>query len=91
MLLIKKCSDKLYTAMDMSMIFHPVYTNMLEETVALANKNMVLKNRGGRKMLTILPTPREPSETNQIHLIDEFHMPKTTNANLPYTMNDIIQ
>ena len=27
----------------MSMIFHPV----LEETVMLANKNMILKNRGG--------------------------------------------
>lgn len=99
MLLIKKCSDKLYTAMDMSMIFHPVYTNVLEETVALANKNMVLKNRGGRKMLTIQPTHREPlnpsQETflsNQIHLIDEFHMPKKNiYANLPHTMNDIMQ
>ena len=31
----------------MSMIFHPV----LEETVILANKNMILKNRGGEKYL----------------------------------------
>jgi hypothetical protein len=73
--------------MDISMIFHPV----LEETVMLANKNMILRNRGGRKMLTILPTPREPSESNQMHLIDEFYMPKTTNTNLSTAMTEIMQ
>lgn len=73
--------------MDISMIFHPV----LEETVMLANKNMILKNRGGRKMLTIQPTPREPSAINRAIILHDFHIPNTTNTNLSTAMKEIMQ
>ena len=73
--------------MDMSMIFHPV----LEETVMLANKNMILKNRGGRKMFTIQPTPREPFATNVTIILHDFHIPNATTTNLSSAMNDVLQ
>lgn len=73
--------------MDISMIFHPV----LEETVMLANKNMILKNRGGRKMLTIQPTPREPSVINGAIILHDFHIPNTTNTHLSTAMKEIMQ
>uniref|UniRef100_A0A6C0DND5 Uncharacterized protein n=1 Tax=viral metagenome TaxID=1070528 RepID=A0A6C0DND5_9ZZZZ len=66
--------------MDISMIFHPV----LEETVILANKNMILKHRGGRKMLTIQPTPREPSAINGALI------PNTTTTNIYTAMKDVM-
>ena len=71
----------------MSMIFHPV----LEETVMLANKNMILKNRGGRKMFTIQPTPREPFTTNGAIILHDFHIPNATTTNLSSAMNDVLQ
>lgn len=71
----------------MSMIFHPV----LEETVILANKNMILKNRGGRKMFTIQPTHREPFAINGAIILHDFHIPKATTTNLSSAMNDVIQ
>jgi hypothetical protein len=73
--------------MDMSMIFHPV----LEETVILANKNMILKNRGGRKIFTIQPTPREPFAINGAIIVHDFHIPNATITNLSSAMNDVIQ
>ena len=73
--------------MDMSMIFHPV----LEETVMLANKNMILKNRGGRKMFTIQPTPREPFAINGAIILHDFHIPNATTTNLSSAMNDVLQ
>ena len=66
--------------MDISMIFHPV----LEETVILANKNMILKHRSGRKMLTIQPTPREPSAINGALI------PNTTTTNIYTAMKDVM-
>jgi hypothetical protein len=92
--------------MDISMIWvHPIENkDILDETVLLAKRNMAIKNRGGRKMLTIKPTPREPSAeeiqkqneeywANQWKLINEFNKlnkTKALNTRYPYTMNDIM-
>jgi hypothetical protein len=89
-------------ATDVSMIWlYPEEQNVLDETILLSKRNMILRNRAGRKMFVIKPTHREPSAeeikkqneeywANQWKLMNEFNRknkPKTTFA---YTMNDII-
>lgn len=89
-------------ASDVSMIWlYPEEQNVIDETVLLSKRNMILKNRAGRKMLVIKPTHREPSAeemkkqneeywANQWKLINEFKRTNKQKTNYPYTMNDII-
>lgn len=92
-------------ASDVSMIWlYPEEQNVIDETVLLSKRNMILRNRAGRKMFVIKPTHREPSAeemkkqneeywTNQWKLINEFNRKnktKTLQTNYPYSMNDIV-
>jgi len=89
-------------ATDVSMIWlNTEEKNVLDETVLLSKRNMILRNRAGRKMFVIKPTHREPSEeeikkqneeywSNQWKLINEFKRVKKPSTPYPYTMNDII-
>ena len=80
---------------------YPRDNNVLDETVMLAKRNMSMKNRSGRKMLVIKPTPREPSPetikkqneqywSNRWNLMNEFNITNKPKTPYPYTINDII-
>jgi hypothetical protein len=89
-------------ATDVSMIWlYPEEQNILDETILLSKRNMILRNRAGRKMFVIKPTHREPSHeeikkqnedywANQWKLINEFKRVKKPKTTFAYTMNDII-
>ena len=89
-------------ATDVSMILlYPEEQKVLNETILLSKRNMLMRNRGGRTMFIIKPTYRETSReeikkpneeywAKQWKFTNEFNRTNKPRTNYSYTINDIV-